>query len=192
MADLIQTLFQDGQAVNAAQLNAIVNTYNQLCGEFNSLKTAYDSLSKSQVLVRAVKSSQLSFTGNGNPTQITGWTALKNAGNLFNAANGATSIAALGDYRITLKTLVSASNATSPRSKLTILVNGADVGLSEDNTFQEQTAIVQNYRVTHVADALVTLSPGMVVTPRIQVWGAASGGVILGDANTVLTVERVY
>lgn len=192
MADNLNLSFQNGQAVDAVQMNAIVTAYNKLNAEHNALQLAYDSLSKSQLLVRAVKSGSLGFAGNGTPTTIAGWTAAKNAGTIFNPTTGLVTIAALADYRITLKTLVSASNAASPRSKLAIVVNGAEAALSEDNVFQEQTTIVQNYRVTHSAEAIVTLSPGAIITPRIQVWGAGGGATIFGDTNTVITVERVY
>lgn len=192
MASILNLSFTNGQSVDASQLNAIVTAYNSLVGEHNALQSSYDALSKSQVLVRAIKSGSMGIVGDGTPTAIVGWTAIKNVSSIFNPTTGAGTITTLGDYQITLKTLVSATNASNPRSKIAILVNGSEVGLSEDTAFQESGKVIQNYRYTHSAQAIVTLSPGAIIAARVQVWGATGGAIIYGDTNTVITIERVY
>ncbi|MGL5925565.1 hypothetical protein [Chroococcidiopsis sp.] len=189
MADKLNVSFQDGREAFAADLNAIVTVVNQLVTENTGIKATLDRISKSELMVLATKSTQQNFIGNGNAITLNGWIAQLNKDSIFNPATGVTTIKEAKNYTIIFKTLISADNAASPRSKASIIAGGSEVGISEDTTFQEITTVVQNYRNTQACEATVFLNPNAVILPNVAVWGSTSARVF-GDVNTQLKIYR--
>lgn len=181
--------FVDGQTCSAAQLNSIVSRINELIVSANNNSDLLDTITKSELLVLAVKNTTQTFDGDGQSRVITDWTTKLNKNSIFNAATGVATIPTQGTYTILAKTLVSSTNSTAPRSKLTILGNGQTLGISEDTVFQEQANPVQNYRRNHDANATSQMSPSSPVLLSVQVWGSAQAS-IFGDSNTVIKIYR--
>lgn len=191
MAQIINVTVQDGVAgsLNAAKISAIVTAYNQLAAEFNALQSQFNSLSKSQSMVIATKSSLLNITADGVARGVPGWTAARNVGSIFDASNGTLTIAESGTYRIEWKSLITATSAVSPRAKQWLSRNGAEIAIDEQPIAPYLGAFRQQFGSWFQGQ----LNAGDVVILQNQCW--VSSGVpdlrILGDANTMLMIDRI-
>jgi hypothetical protein len=191
MAQQINITVQDGVfgSLDAAKISAIVTAYNQLAAEFNILSSQFNATTKTQSLVIATKSSLLNITADGVARGIPGWSAARNVGSLFDAANGILTIAESGTYRIEWKSLITATIANFPRAKQWLSRNGTEIALDEQAIAPYQGAFRQSFAQWFQG----TLNIGDVVILQNQAW-VASGTPdlkILGDANTMILIDRI-
>lgn len=181
----INITFANGSTVDAAQLNALVAIINQNESKINNLTSTLNAISKSQLLLLAnIKLEQTLLTNGSN--NIIVWEPKINFGSILSINNVITTPSS-GTYTIETKTIISADNAVSPRSKLVIYAGGNPVGISEDTTFQESPGSISNYRNSHYANATVQLNSGVPIIVVAQVWGASAGR-IFKDINTSIKI----
>jgi hypothetical protein len=191
MAQQIDITVQDGVvgSLTAAKISAIVTAYNQLAAEFNNLSTQFNATTKTQSLVIATKASQLNITADGVARGIPGWTAARNVGSVFDAANGILTIAESGTYRIEWKSLITATIANSPRAKQWLSRNGTEIALDEQPIAPYQGAFRQSFAQWFQG----TLNIGDVVILQNQAW-VISGTPdlkVLPDSNSMLIIDRL-
>ncbi len=193
MANLINIVFTNGTPpVEAAQLNAIVSAINTQIAEFNALNQQYATLNKSKEIVRAYKNTEQALTMNGAANTIQNWVSELNIGTALNVSTGVTTIPETGIYRADLKAFISASNASRIRCKLSIVGSGTELGKAENNSYGTVTTI-SNYRQDLYCFGQVSMSAGVTIVPRIQVWDADSGKILAESSyDTTFILTRIF
>lgn len=181
----LNIVFQNGKSVDDSQLNALVLQFNNLEAQLSNLQSTINSISKSQLIVLATKALQQTLDVTGQANIIKELNPRINVGSILNPATGIIKAPVSGTYTVEAKTLISADNARSPRSKITINAGGEPVGISEDTVFSNNPGIVDNYRFTHFSNATIQLNANIPIMVIAQVWGATQAR-IFADVNTTI------
>jgi hypothetical protein len=191
MADIINIPVQDGVpgSLTASKITTIVTAYNGLAAEFNALSAQFAGINKAQTQIIATKLSTLNLIADGVPRAVGGWFALRNVDSQFDANNGIFTPTESGTYRIEWKSLITAVSANSPRAKQWLSNGGVEIALDEQMIATYMGAYRQQFG-TWFQGQINAAAP---VTLINQCWnnGGGSDLKILGDANTMMIIDRI-